>query len=209
MTVSRRVILIGYFDEIVELIGEDSSLQIVGYTDLVQYGDCEQKYLGSDQGFLMSEIDTSIRFVVSPDSPRIRKKLFESYYQLGMGPQTVISDKAYISKSAKLGNGSLIQRFSSVSSNSTLGNGVRLNYYANVTHNVEIGDYSVLAPGCTVLGGSKIGNCTYIGANAVIHPKVQIGSNVIIGAGANVTRNIPDNVIAYGNPAKIQRMNDA
>jgi acetyltransferase-like isoleucine patch superfamily enzyme len=36
---------------------------------------------------------------------------------------------------------------------------------------------------------------------------VQIGKNTIIGAGSNVTRDIPDNVVAYGNPCKIIRDN--
>jgi acetyltransferase-like isoleucine patch superfamily enzyme len=36
-------------------------------------------------------------------------------------------------------------------------------------------------------------------------PRIKVGSNTIIGAGSVVTKNIPDNVIAYGNPAKIIR----
>lgn len=48
-----------------------------------------------------------------------------------------------------------------------------------------------------------IGSNVWIGANAVICPGVEIGNNSIIGAGGIVTSNIPNNVIAGGNPAKI------
>ena len=48
-----------------------------------------------------------------------------------------------------------------------------------------------------------IGNNVFIGANAVILPEVTIGNNVVIGAGSIVTKNIPPNSIAVGNPCKV------
>lgn len=50
-----------------------------------------------------------------------------------------------------------------------------------------------------------IGNNVWIGGNSVILPGVTIGDNTIIGAGSVVTRNIPANVIAAGNPCKVIR----
>ncbi|TXE12076.1 sugar O-acetyltransferase [Seonamhaeicola algicola] len=50
-----------------------------------------------------------------------------------------------------------------------------------------------------------IGNNAWIGGNTVINPGVTIGNNVVIGSGSVVTKNIPDNVIAFGNPCKIYR----
>ena len=51
----------------------------------------------------------------------------------------------------------------------------------------------------------KIGDNVWIGGNVVILPGVKIGDNVVIGAGSVVTKDIPDNVIAMGNPCKIVR----
>lgn len=50
-----------------------------------------------------------------------------------------------------------------------------------------------------------IGDNVWIGGNVVILPGVKIGDNVVIGAGSVVTKDIPDNVIAIGNPCKIVR----
>ncbi len=50
-----------------------------------------------------------------------------------------------------------------------------------------------------------IGENTWIGAGAVIVPGVRIGKNVVIGGGSVVTKDIPDNVIAAGNPCKVIR----
>lgn len=50
-----------------------------------------------------------------------------------------------------------------------------------------------------------IGSDVWIGGNAVILPGVTIGSNVVIGAGSVVTKDIPDGVIAAGNPCRVIR----
>ena len=50
-----------------------------------------------------------------------------------------------------------------------------------------------------------IGNDVWIGAQVSILPGVNIGNNVVIGAGSVVTHDIPDNVVAFGNPCRVQR----
>ena len=83
---------------------------------------------------------------------------------------------------------------------------------------IEIGDNVTLAPrvhilchdastkkflNYTKIGRVSIGNNVFIGAGTVILPSVRIGNNVIIGANSTVTRNIPDNSVAFGSPAKV------
>lgn len=57
--------------------------------------------------------------------------------------------------------------------------------------------------GFTKIAAVKIGSNVFVGANAIILPGVTIGSNVIIGAGAVVAKDVPDNCVLVGNPAKI------
>lgn len=52
----------------------------------------------------------------------------------------------------------------------------------------------------------KIGNNVWIGGGAIINPGVTIGDNTIIGAGSVVTKDIPANVIAVGNPFRVLRL---
>ena len=49
----------------------------------------------------------------------------------------------------------------------------------------------------------RIGRNCWLGANVVVVPGVTIGDNVVVGAGSVVTRDLPDNVVAVGNPCKI------
>ena len=50
-----------------------------------------------------------------------------------------------------------------------------------------------------------IGENSWIGAGVIIVPGVRIGKNTVIGAGSVVTKNIPDNVVAVGNPCRVLR----
>ncbi|MBQ1194058.1 MAG: sugar O-acetyltransferase [Lachnospiraceae bacterium] len=50
-----------------------------------------------------------------------------------------------------------------------------------------------------------IGDNVWVGGSTVINPGVTIGNNVVIGSGSVVTKDIPDNVIAVGNPCKVLR----
>lgn len=83
---------------------------------------------------------------------------------------------------------------------------------------IEIGDNVTMAPrvhilchdastkqflGYTKIGRVTIGNNVFIGAGSIVLPNVTIGNNVIIGANSTVSKDVPDNVVIAGNPAKI------
>lgn len=83
---------------------------------------------------------------------------------------------------------------------------------------ITIGDDVTLAPrvhilahdastkkalGYTRLGTVNIGNNVFVGASSIILPGVDIGNNVVIGAGSIVSRDIPDNSVVAGSPAKV------
>ncbi|MBO4719283.1 MAG: sugar O-acetyltransferase [Prevotella sp.] len=88
---------------------------------------------------------------------------------------------------------------------------------------VKIGDNAQIAPNVSIYTAGHpihpdsrnsgyeygidvtIGDNVWIGGNAVIMPGVTIGNNVVIGAGSVVTKDLPDNVIAAGNPCRIIR----
>lgn len=66
-------------------------------------------------------------------------------------------------------------------------------------------DAEIRATGLEIAKEVKIGNDVWIGGGVTINPGVTVGSNVVIGSGSVVTKDIPDNCIAFGNPCKVQR----
>ncbi|MBC2581663.1 sugar O-acetyltransferase [Clostridium sp. DJ247] len=53
--------------------------------------------------------------------------------------------------------------------------------------------------------GVTIGDNVWIGGSVIINPDIKIGNNVVIGSGSVVTKDIPDNVVAVGNPCRVIR----
>lgn len=113
-----------------------------------------------------------------------------------------------ISKMSKLGKGILINSKVSIAAHTTIGNFVTINRNVSIGHHTIIGDYCSINPGVNIAGNIIIGEGTTIGIGSNIIDGVKIGKNTIIGAGSVVTKDIPDNVVAYGSPCKIIRKNE-
>ena len=105
------------------------------------------------------------------------------------------------------------------------GNGVYCNFgctFVDDTH-IYVGDYTMFGPNVVVATAAhpiapqlremglqynkpvRIGNNCWLGAGVLVMPGVTIGDNSVIGAGSVVTKDVPANVIAVGNPCKVIR----
>lgn len=80
---------------------------------------------------------------------------------------------------------------------------VKIDNLCHIAHNVQIGKNTVVVSGAEISGSCKIGENSWIGPHAAVRDQKTIGSNVLVGMGAVVMKNIPDNAICAGNPAKI------
>jgi sugar O-acyltransferase (sialic acid O-acetyltransferase NeuD family) len=205
----QKAILIGAFLEMIELC-EDSGVEIIGIIDNQVIGTfAGYPIIGRDvEAEELYEKYQSTPVILSPDMPLLREKLANYYRNIGFKFRTLISPKANVSKSATIGNGSVIQAFANVSSSVEIGSFVKINTYANIMHDSYVGNFTTIAPNAVILGYSKIGESNYIGANCTILPKIKTGENVTIGAGAVVTKNIDTNCVYAGNPAKLLQRNE-
>lgn len=112
-----------------------------------------------------------------------------------------------IASSVKSGHGISLSPHVTIAPFSQLGNFIFVNRNSSIGHHVVIENYVVISAGVTITSRTIIGEGTYIGAGATILDGIKVGKNTMIGAGAVVTKNIPDNVVAYGVPAKVIRKN--
>lgn len=138
--------------------------------------------------------------IISIGSNKVRCLISERYE---LKYATVIHPDAIMSPSATIDDGTVVMQGAIIQPDAHIGRHCIINTGASVDHECQIGDYVHISPHSTLCGNVHVGEGTWIGAGSTIIPGVKIGRWCTIGAGSVVIRDIPDGVIAYGNPCKI------
>lgn len=152
--------------------------------------------------------DDTIEVVIANGEPVVREKLFEKVKKLKLNIISLIDPSASISPSASIGQGVIAYPFTIIASSAIIGDNVLVNASSIIGHDIKVGNNTVISSHANIGGASIIGENSYIGMGSMIKEKLSIGSNVIIGISSSVHRDIPDGVIAMGNPARPLRRND-
>ena len=117
----------------------------------------------------------------------------------------LISKHVNISSTTSIDKGVIINTNVCIAAHSKIGKFVFINRGCTIGHHTTIGDFTTINPAANIAGNVKIGKNCQIGMGANIIDGITIGDNVIIGAGSLVTKDIPNDVTAYGVPCKIVR----
>lgn len=137
----------------------------------------------------------------------------------------------YISSKAKIGNNVKIWHFTYVGDNSIIGDNVMIGSLVHIDYNVKIGENtriegSVYIPPLTTIGknvfigpgatftndpypmspkmiGTTVKDGAIIAARSVMKPGITIGKNAVVGMGSIVTKDVPEETVVIGHPARI------
>ena len=132
----------------------------------------------------------------------LRDKLLDAVFSSNLNLINLVHPKAEISKTSKIGLGSLVMCFAATFPNSSIGINTIIDNHSSVGVDVHIGNNSFIGPSAQVCGKCHIEDNVYLGAGAVIIPGITIKSGAIIGANATVTKNVMSNTKVVGTPAK-------
>lgn len=134
-----------------------------------------------------------------------RARIFNLALGLGYHLPSLVHPSAVIARDVSIPDGTIVCAGVIVNPGARLGVNVVLNTGCSVDHDVDIGDHAHLHPGAVLAGGVTVGAYSYIGTNAAVNPYLTVGKRSMIGSGAVVVEDIPDGVVAYGVPARVQR----
>lgn len=156
-----------------------------------------------DLSFLIDtyRIDT---FISAIGHPETRHNLFEYASGFHLCPKNIVHPSSVILTEID-DIGCVIYPNVTIMNDCSLGKGVLLNSNSSIGHDTNIGDFCNINPGANIAGKVVIGAGTTIGIGTVVRENIKIGQNVIIGAGSVVVKDIQDNQVVYGNPARKKR----
>lgn len=145
-------------------------------------------------------------FFVAVGRNEVRHRIFEHLKRHG-SPITLIHPFSSVSPGATIGDAVVIMPGAVVNTGARIEDDVILNTCSSVDHDCKIGAHSHLCPGVHLAGNVTVGSGTMLGTGTSVIPGIQIGANCIIGAGSVVIRDIPDNCVAFGVPARVVKSN--
>jgi len=135
----------------------------------------------------------------------LRPNLFDYFSRLGYQFETVISPDAILSSYSSIAAGAQVLTGAIIQTGAVIGSNSIVNSGAIVEHNCEIGIHNHIAPGATICGGVCTGAHVHIGTGANVIQGVSIGKHCVVAAGATITKDMPNNSIAYGYRSKIEK----
>ncbi len=121
------------------------------------------------------------------DSASLRIAAVERAGAAGYELPVVVSPRAWISRHARVGAGSIVMHDAIVNAGATIGCNCIVNTGALVEHDAQVGDYCHLSTRSVTNGSVTIGNRCFIGSAAVLKHGIRIGEDCFVGMGQSVT----------------------
>lgn len=149
-----------------------------------------------------------LEVVIAIGEPSVRDAVYARWKEMGIAFATLIHPGIYIDSTTSIGEGCVICEGATITSCVTIAENCHIHPHAVIGHDISIGRSSVIGSNSQIGGTNKIGDRFYLGFNAGTKEGLTIGRDVICAAGAIVFRDLPDEVIAVGNPARTVKKNE-
>lgn len=197
----------GFASEVTEYIGSMDVYSVAGYFDLNEE---DYSRYGFSSPFLGNEDEyqgiSGKSIVIAISDYALRKKIYDKLIKKQCAFPNIIHNSSFVSKSASLGEASIICPFVTITSNARIGDNFHANIYSYVAHDCIIGNNVTLAPSVKCNGNVVIEDNVYIGTGAILFQgkngkPLRIGEGAVIAAGSVVTKSVPAGLTVFGNPA--------
>jgi sugar O-acyltransferase (sialic acid O-acetyltransferase NeuD family) len=179
----------GHCRSVIDVIEQEERFSVCGIIDreenLGSYV-LGYKIIGSDS--LISELRTSVDYAFVTmgqiNSPERRLTIFRQLTELGYRLPVIISPRAYVSRHAKIGKGTVVMHDALVNAGAVIGENCIINTKALIEHDTVIEDHCHISTGAVVNGGVKVGRGSFFGSNAVSRQSAEIPSESFVKAGS-------------------------
>ena len=148
-------------------------------------------------------INNSTHFIISIGYNGLaRYEISQQLINKGLFPLNLISKHSVLEDLNRYGEGICTMPGSIIHKFTEIGDQCIFNTNSTVDHDCILGNGVHIMGGASIAGRVKIGDFSIVGTNATVLPDISIGKKSFIGAGAVVTKNVLDNQVVYGVPAR-------
>lgn len=142
------------------------------------------------------------RFLLGIGIPLVRRQVSETLLARGARFLTLIHPTALVSRTASIGEGSILCPYSIVTDSARVGRFTLLNYHSSVAHDASTGDYAVLSPYAAIGGGASIGEDVFLGLHASVGPRIGVGPRSKVAANSCALHDAPAETLIHGVPGR-------
>jgi sugar O-acyltransferase (sialic acid O-acetyltransferase NeuD family) len=208
----KRILVLGAGPQarvIPDVLNALKDIELIGFVDW----DNERRFLMGDASgypvFEGGQFPEEIIKKSGPFEPLIafsrmdrRKGMINKLRTLSLDGATIIHPSALISQSAEIGHGCLISPGVIIGPGVKIGDHCIINSATTIDHDSTIEENVIMGAGVHLPGFVQVLSGTFIGVGSSSVNGVTIGRDCLIGAGSVITKDVPDNVLAAGVPAK-------
>lgn len=142
-------------------------------------------------------------FIVAIGNNKIRCDIMTQINNNGGITPSLIHPTAYVSKSAKIGNGVYIQQGAVIWTKAIISDFVIISPNTVIAHHTKLGKACMISTMCVVGANLEIGDYTFFGIGSIAITGIKkVGKNVYLGAGTTVIKDTEDNILMVGSPAR-------
>ena len=178
--------------DVIEMAGKYSIAGIVDKTGSDLGKLMGYNIIGNDDEleYLFHSFKYAIVTVGQIKSPAVRIRLFEQLKAIGYKLPFISSPGSYISKTATVGEGTIVMHGAVINTAAKIGLNCIINNKALVEHDSVIGEHCHISTAAVVNGEVEIGKGSFIGSGAIIHNGIKVGSDCVVSAGAVVRKSV-------------------
>lgn len=207
--VNRRKVVVygasGHGKVVADIVQLNSGLNLLGFLDdgvPVGPGPLGFKVLGGG-AWLDTPEAKGVEVVFGIGRNQTRARIFQQLSDKGVRILTVVHPQAVVAGTASLGAGTVVMANASINPDARIGKAAIINTGAVVEHDCELGDFAHISPNAAMGGGAKLGMGAWLGLGATVNPGISVGARTTVGAGAAVVKDLPEDCIAVGVPARV------
>ncbi|CAN1499115.1 WbbJ Acetyltransferase (isoleucine patch superfamily) [Burkholderiaceae bacterium] len=184
--------------DVVEQTGLFKVAGMIGSIEEVSSAFLGYKVIGTDEQLpdLVKRYKNALVAVGQIKSPGKRIEIYDRLLEIGFELPVIISPHAYVSRFAKLGQGTIVLHGAIINAGVDVGINCIINTHSLIEHDSKIGDHCHISTGAVINGDVTIGSHTFIGSASVVKHGCSVAENCIIDMGTVVKGN-------YGNQGQV------